>query len=156
MYFVCHSCNCQYNIRTPNKVKRLMHALLPPANEVWGRVIFLHLSVILFTGGEYLGRYNPAGTTPGQVHPPSRYTSWQVHPPGTRYTSRPGTPPAGTPPTGTPPRPGTPPRTRYTPTPWDQVHPPGRYPPREQCMLGDTATSGRYASYWNAFLLIHY
>ena len=25
--------------------------LLPPANEVWGKVIFLHLSVILFTGG---------------------------------------------------------------------------------------------------------
>ena len=27
--------------------------LLPPANEVWGKVIFLHLSVILFTGGWY-------------------------------------------------------------------------------------------------------
>ena len=26
-------------------------ALLPPANEVWGKVIFLHLFVILFTGG---------------------------------------------------------------------------------------------------------
>ena len=25
--------------------------VLPPANEVWGKVIFLHLSVILFTGG---------------------------------------------------------------------------------------------------------
>ena len=25
--------------------------LLPPATEVWGKVIFLHLSVILFTGG---------------------------------------------------------------------------------------------------------
>ena len=24
---------------------------IPPANEVWGKVIFLHLSVILFTGG---------------------------------------------------------------------------------------------------------
>ena len=24
---------------------------LPPANEVWGKVIFLHLFVILFTGG---------------------------------------------------------------------------------------------------------
>ena len=24
---------------------------LPPANEVWGKVIFLHLSVILFKGG---------------------------------------------------------------------------------------------------------
>ena len=27
--------------------------LLPPANEVWGKVIFLHLSVILFTGECY-------------------------------------------------------------------------------------------------------
>ena len=27
------------------------YVLLPPANEVWGKVIFLHLSVILFTGG---------------------------------------------------------------------------------------------------------
>ena len=25
--------------------------LLPPANEVWGKVMFLHLCVILFTGG---------------------------------------------------------------------------------------------------------
>ena len=39
---------------------------LPRANEVWGKVMFLHVSVILFTGGEYLGRYPPwAGTPPG-------------------------------------------------------------------------------------------
>ena len=48
---------------------------LPSANEVWGRVIFLHLSVILFTGG-----------VPGQVHPPGRYPPGQVHPPGSQYT----------------------------------------------------------------------
>ena len=29
----------------------LLLLLLPPANEVWGKVIFLHLFVILFTGG---------------------------------------------------------------------------------------------------------
>ena len=29
--------------------------LLPPANEVWGKVIFLHLFVILFTGGSAPG-----------------------------------------------------------------------------------------------------
>ena len=28
-----------------------MKALLPPANEVWGKVKFLHQFVILFTGG---------------------------------------------------------------------------------------------------------
>ena len=77
------------------------------------------LSVILFTGGKYLGRYTPWAGTP---LPPSRYTP----------------PPAGTPlppsrytPVGRyiPPWEGTPP-SRYTPL--------GRYTPREQCMLGDT------------------
>ena len=29
---------------------QFMH-FLPPANEVWGKVMFLHLCVILFTGG---------------------------------------------------------------------------------------------------------
>ena len=80
--------------------------LLPPANEVWGKVIFLHLFVILFTGGEYLTRYTPQGpgTSPqNQVHPlgPGTPPRDQVHPPGTGYTPL-----------------------------WDQVHPPGtRYPP---------------------------
>ena len=59
--------------------------LLPPANEVWGKVIFLHQFVILFTGGGVPGRYTP----PGQVHP-----------------LRAGTPLAWA---GTPPRAGTPP-----------------------------------------------
>ena len=80
-------------------------------NEVLAKVIFLHLFVILFTGGG----------VPDQVHPPgTRYTPRdQVHPLG------PGTPP-GT--RYTPPGPGTPP-TRYTPQ--DQVHPPGPgTPPR--------------------------
>ena len=97
-------------------------------------------------GGEYLGRDTPWDqVSPGtryrypreQVHPP-RYTSRdQVHPPWTRYTPRPGTPP----------------------TPWDQVHPPGpSTPPRPGTPPSSAcweirATSGRYASYWNAFLL---
>ena len=34
---------------------------LPPANAVWGKVMFLHLSVILFTGG---GVYTPWASTP--------------------------------------------------------------------------------------------
>ena len=57
--------------------------LLPPANKVWGKVIFQkRVSRILFTGGEYLGRYPPGpGTSP------TRYTPWDhVHPP------EPGTP----------------------------------------------------------------
>ena len=39
-------------------------SLLPPANEVWGKIIFLHLSVILFTwggGGEGGGCLVPGG-----------------------------------------------------------------------------------------------
>ena len=35
-------------------VKRI-GLLLPPANEVWGKVIFLHQFVILFTGGGVCG-----------------------------------------------------------------------------------------------------
>ena len=89
-------------------------------NEVWGKVIFLHLSVILFTrgGSTWEG-------TPWQVHPLGRHI-----PPGLGTPLGPGTPLAGTPP------------GRYTPlgiyTPWDQIHlPRTRYTP-EQCMLGDT------------------
>ena len=92
------------------------------------KVMFLQASVCP-QGGECLTRYTP----PGQVQPPRPGT-----PPGpgtlprTRYTPSPGR--------YTPPKAGTPPQTRYTPP--DQVHPP-RY---GHCC-------GRYASYWNAFLL---
>ena len=36
----------------PKNVLNFMQ-FLPPANEVWGKVIFLHLFVILFTGGAW-------------------------------------------------------------------------------------------------------
>ena len=96
---------------------------LPPANEVWGKVIF---SVACVKNSVH------SGGVPGQVLPPG-----QVPPLG-RYSPRTGTP-----------------LGRYTP---GQVHPLGRYTsrqvhPREQRMLGNRVTSGRYASYWNAFLL---
>ena len=107
----------------------------------WGKVMFLQVCVILFTGGvpdqvPPGTRYTPQpGTppqtryTPGTRYPPpprtrytpspdqvppwTRYPRDQVHPPWTRYPPGPGTPPQG---------PGTP--------PWDQVHPPRtRYPP---------------------------
>ena len=98
-------------------------------------------------GGEYLTRYIPPRTS--QVPPGTRYT-----PPG------PGThPPLG---------PGTPPGTRYTPSrtryspslgtrytplgpgtpPQDQVHLPCR------ACWEIRSTRGRYASYWNAILLL--
>ena len=107
--------------------------------------------------GDYLGRY---------PRPPGRYTHLGPGTPtGTRYTPDQvhPLPQAGTP---LPPIPGTPPtpRTRYTPR--DQVHPPGpgtpprqvhppdqvHLPPGSSACWEIRATSGRYASYWNAFL----
>ena len=68
--------------------------MLPPSNEVWGKVIFLHLFVILFTGGGVPDQVHTPGpgTHPSprdQVHPhlgPGTPPQDQVHPPG------PGTP----------------------------------------------------------------
>ena len=45
-----------------------VEASLPPANEVWGKVIFLHLFVILFTGGQpgpRAGVPGAGGSAPG-------------------------------------------------------------------------------------------
>ena len=103
-----------------------------------------------------------------QVHPPppgpgtsptpgTRYTLT----PGTRYTPlEPGTPPwnqvhplSPTPPGTkfTPLGPGTPPGTRYTPL--GPGRPPRtRYSPQSSACWEIRATSGQYASYWNAFL----
>ena len=92
---------------------------LPPANEVWGKVIFLHLSVILFTRGG--GGSTWAGT------PMSRYTPWAGTPPRGRYTPGQVHPPAGTP---LSPQAGITPPGRYTPQPGT---PPGRYPPSSAC-----------------------
>ena len=75
-----------------------------------GIVMFLHMSVILFTGG-----YIPACIT-GPMTPP-----WA------------DTLPLGQTPLGR--------------------HPPGRHPSSEDTPLDVRSMSGRYASYWNAFLL---
>ena len=111
----------------PSKKSNLVTKLplLPPANEVWGKVIFSVACVknSVHGGREYLGRYTPrAGTPPKQVqpHPPSGYTP---------------SPRAGTSP----------------PQPPGQVH-----PPRSSACWEIRATSGRYASYWNAFLFSRY
>ena len=75
------------------KDKKLVFLL--PANEAWDKVIFLHLSVILFTGGVCLSAC--WDTTPWEQTPPGPGTSWKQTPPG------PDTPPWEQ----TPPRPGT-------------------------------------------------
>ena len=101
-------------------------------NEVVAKVMFLQVSVILSTGG-ISGEPIP----PTKENPPRRGR----HPP-TRQTPPPG-------PRRTPPGPRrTPQRGRHPPP--DQGEPP---PPREEdCSI--RSMSGRYASYWNAFLFI--
>ena len=89
------------------------YLLLPPTTEVWGKVMFLHLFVILFIGGP-VGRPGRGGQTPLDADPHL------------------GRLPLGRPP--------------WMQTPWD-ADPPRCRPPSQ-----DTSTSGRYASYWNAYL----
>ena len=110
-----------------------------------------------------LGRYTPqAGTAPRQVHPPGRYTpqagtptpqagspTWAVTPPGQVHPPRQVHPPGR----------HTHPPGRFTHlgsyTPWAGT-PPGRYTPStpgSSTCWEIRATSGQYASYWNAFLL---
>ena len=118
--------------------------------------MFLHVSVILYTGGVSRepprpGRHHPPRTRqtpPRQGEPPRD----QGEPPQTRQT------PPG--PRRTPPDQADPPGPRRTPP--DQGEPPGpgrpppgpRRPPREEdCSI--RSMSGWYASYWNAFLLFN-
>ena len=107
---------------------------LAPPNEVWGKVIFLHLSVILFTGGGLRNCMLGYTTTPlgaDTLPTPQQQTTGTRgrHPPG--VDNPPGT--RGRHPPGT--------RTRYTP------HCSACWEIRE--------TSGRYSSHWNAFLFKH-
>ena len=82
--------------------KLAQNVLILPANEVWGKVIFLHLFVILFTVGglpQCMLGYHPH--PPGTRHPPrTRHTPWDhaplqnqthtppPHPPGNRHSPR--------------------------------------------------------------------
>ena len=100
----------------------------------------------------------PEGTeadpTPPQIRhtPRTRHTTPPDHtPPDQAHPPRPNPSALGP---GTPPSPDQahhPPPTRHT-NPPDQIHhPPGPDTPRE-ADSGIRSTSGRYASYWNAFL----
>ena len=113
------------------------------------KVIFLHLSVILFTGWGSASVHTGMPTPPGP-DPPGADTP----PDHTPRTTPPG---ADTPPDQYSPGPH-----RPEPPPWDQTppgpdppgpDPPGPDPPWE-ADSGIQSTSGRYASYWNAFLLV--
>ena len=93
---------------------------------------------LLVASGAYASYWNAflllAATPPSRENPP-----WdQADPPGQ------GDPPDQA---GRPPGPGIPPRTRHTPL--------GRETPREEdCSI--RSMSGRYASYWNAFLFVKF
>ena len=85
--------------------------------------------------------------TPRAGTPPGKYPLGQVHPPA-------GTPPwAGTPGGQVPPQEGTP--WEGTPITHTPPHTPPHTPGSSACWEIQ-ATSGRYASYWNAFLLIQF
>ena len=136
-------------LRLQNSVLRvqshlLFTKLLPPANEVWGKVMFLHLCVILFMGGGGSAHPSPVGRPRGLGRPPQVQTPL-----------------------------GRPPRVVETPwmqtphgvgqTPLDAdprglAYPPGCRPP----VVGQTSPRGwpdphplpiRSTSYWNAYLL---
>ena len=90
-------------------------------------------------------RHPPEQTPPGpDTHPRADTPS-----PQTRHTPGPETPWEQTPPEHTPPGPDTPqeqtPQTRHTPL--EQT------PPPREADFSIRSMSGRYASYWNAFLL---
>ena len=95
-------------------VKVRIHYIYRPQRS-WGKVMFLQVCVILFTGGEYLTRYPPGPGTPPRPGTP----------PGTRYTTRTRYTPLDQ---VHPPRSGTPPQNQVHPPyqvhPPDQVHPP--------------------------------
>ena len=126
-------------------------------NDVVAKVIFLHLSVILFTGWGWgclpqcmLGYHTPLGAdTPQEQTPPeTEQTPPRADTPlGADTSQGADTPPeADTPALGadTPPPEQTPP---WEPgAPWNQVH-----PLLLEADSGIQSTSGQYASYWNAF-----
>ena len=118
----------------------IIYLLLPAATKLAQSNVFTGVCDSVNRGG-VPGQVPPRDHVPPSPqtrYPPTRYSPHlgQV-PPGTRYPPRPGTPPRAR---YSPPQTRNTPRTRYHP-PWDQVH-----PPQIQSM------SGRYASYWNAFL----
>ena len=117
-------------------------------NEVVAKVIFLHLFVILFTGGSasvHVGITTQPRTR--QTPPQTRQTL-----PRTRHTPQPGRHPLGP---GRPPWPGRHPPEPGRP-PWDQADTPGtRQTPPQEADSSIRSTSSRYASYWNAFLFFN-
>ena len=99
-----------------------VNKLLPPANKVWGKVIF---SVACVNNS-----VQRVGCLPqcmlGYTHPPEQ-TSREQTPPGSRHPPRADTPPEQMPPLG-----ADTPQSRHPPgnrPPWEQTSPRSRHPP---------------------------
>ena len=130
-------CNCWYPNYRPQRS--------------WAKVIFSQACVKNSVHG------GVSASVHAWIYPPG------TRPPQTRAPPRTRHPPDQTPPDQTPPRPDPPDQTppEQTPpdqkpqvldTPPEQTPPSGTRPPLEaDCSI--QSTSGRYASYWNAFLL---
>ena len=104
----------------------------------WAKVMFLQASVVLSTGGGV-----SASVHVGMPDPPGADPPWGQTPPRTRHTI--------------PPRPGTPLDLAHLPR--DQAHPPKTWHTTPHDLVHPLeadasirSMSGRYASYWNAFL----
>ena len=98
--------------------------LVTGRNEVVAKVMFLLVSVILSTGG-CLPQCMLGYHHPWEQTPPQE----QTHPPRSRH----------------PPPEQTPPRSKHPP--------PGAHTPPPKADSSIRSMNGRYASYWNAFLL---
>ena len=128
--------------------------LLPAATKLWPRLCFYLCLWFCTQGGSPENPPGPGRPPVDQGEPPRT----KENRPRTRETPRDQAEPPR--PRRTPPGPGRPPRTRQNPPrprrtpPGPGRHPPGprRTPPEEDCSI--RSMSGRYASYWNAFLFV--
>ena len=127
-----------------------MFRLITGRNEVVATVIFLHLFVILFTGGclpQCMLGYHP----PQEQTPPPKQTNPRADTPGAETPLGADIPPRNRHPLGA--------DTPKEQTPPEQTPPEADIPrcrPPWEADSGIRSMSGRYASYWNAFLFTMY
>ena len=112
----------------------------------WGKVMFLHVCVIVFTRGGLSASVH-AGIPPSPSKetptPPARQTPpWQGDPPTGKETPRQGDPPGKDTP-----------HWQGDPYPTGKETTPGKETPRRNACWEIRSTSGRYASYWNVILV---
>ena len=117
----------------------ILNTFLPPANEVWGKVIFSVACVKILSRWVCLSACWDTNLPPLQDQAPP----WNRHPtPEQIPPPKAQAPPESRHPPGADTSPEQKPHwTRQAPTPWDQVH------PLHSVFWEIWSTSGRYASY---------